>query len=290
MRIGLAQMDIIWEDVEGNQRKAEHFFKEAAGRKADLLVFPEMTLTGFSMHVEKTAANWEDQLGFFMEMTKKYSTAAICGYPAPADQEACPAGTGSPGMTSSFGKAGSCRKTGSCRNHLALVRDGEVLMDYEKIHPFSYGQESGFFSGGDRIVGTDFEGTGLGAFICYDLRFPEIFQISSEKNEIICLIANWPAARISHWDILLQARAIENQCFMVGVNRTGSGGGLDYNGHSAVYGPGGDRMNDLSRDEGLIMVEIDPREAGSFRNTFPVKKDRRKELYRSLSDDRSSFK
>lgn len=80
-----------------------------------------------------------------------------------------------------------------------------------------------YYQGGRKLKSVEWKGTTLGAFVCYDLRFPEIFQISSEKSEIIFVIANWPKSRIDQWDTLLKARAIENQVFMVGVNRTGEG-------------------------------------------------------------------
>ena len=152
-------------------------------------------------------------------------------------------------------------------------------MDYRKIHPFTYGQEGEYFQGGKQIITMEWEKTTLGAFICYDLRFPEIFQISSEDSAIIVVIANWPETRIRQWDCLLQARAIENQCFIAGVNRTGKGGGLSYNGHSALYGPTGERMTVLCEEESLLIGDVDVEEVRKLREAFPVKKDRKEALY-----------
>ena len=125
----------------------------------------------------------------------------------------------------------------------------------------------------------EWKGTTLGAFVCYDLRFPEIFQISSEKSEIIFVIANWPKSRIDQWDTLLKARAIENQVFMVGVHRTGEGDGLHYNGHSAIYSPNGEAVTTIREEECLLIGDINPEEIKEMRKTFPMKNDRREELY-----------
>lgn len=258
MRIGLAQMDIFWENVQKNMEKAEDFIKKAKENQVELLIFPEMTLTGFSMHVEKTTKDWQQQVHFFEEMSRQYEISIIFGYPAPA------------------GISGQKMY----HNHLALAEHGRVRMDYTKLHPFTFGQEGEYFSGGEEIVCTPWKDTMLGAFICYDLRFPEIFQISSAKSELIVLIANWPVSRIDDWDCLLKARAIENQAYIAAVNRTGEGGGLLYNGHSALYGPRGERLTTLCQEESLLIGEVDPEYVRRCRDVFPLKKDRREELYR----------
>ena len=236
------------------------------------------------MNVQKTTRDWERQPEFFREMSKEYHMAVVCGYPsAPVRSKAIQAGdadSDQAGCTEPVGAGdvSSCL----CRNHLAIYNDGDLLMDYAKIHPFTYGVESDYFEGGDQVCTAGFRDTILGGFVCYDLRFPEIFQCSSDESEIIFVIANWPRARVAHWDILLQARAIENQCYIIGVNRTGTGGGLDYPGHSAVYSPEGQVCTPLSEDETLILADLDPAHVRTYRQNFPTKKDRRRELYGKL--------
>lgn len=267
MRTGLAQMNIVWENVQKNRERAERFFRRAAEKKVDLLVFPEMTLTGFSMQVEKTAASWQEQVGFFEEMSRKYGVAAVFGYAMPVaerDRDVHP-------------------DWKPYHNHLAVAENGRIRMNYIKIHPFTYGQEGESFQGGEQIVCMKWKDTVLGAFICYDLRFPEIFQISSRKSEVIFVIANWPKSRIDQWEALLRARAIENQCFIVGVNRTGEGGGIAYNGHSAVYDPAGERLTEMCEEEQLLICDMDTEEVRRGRERFPLKNDRRPELYRRIS-------
>ena len=107
----------------------------------------------------------------------------------------------------------------------------------------------------------------------------EIFQISSEKSEIIFVIANWPKSRIDQWDTLLKARAIENQVFMVGVNRTGEGDGLHYNGHSAIYSPNGEAVTTIREEECLLIGDINPEEIKEMRKTFPMKNDRKRKEF-----------
>lgn len=265
MRIGLAQMNIIWENIIENKKKIREFFESAKENQVEILVFPEMTLTGFSMNVERTTKNWQEQVGFFQEMTREYEMAAVFGYPreiSPEDKADHP-------------------EWKSYHNKLVFMENGEILLDYTKIHPFTYGQEGDYFQGGETISNVEWKESTFGAFICYDLRFPEIFQISSRTSEVIFVIANWPENRIAHWDCLLQARAIENQCYIVGVNRTGEGGGLPYNGHSAIYSPTGERITRLCEEEALLIGETDPEQVRKARKLFPVKNDRREEVYQN---------
>lgn len=286
MRIGLAQMDIVWENVMENKEKSRIFFEKARKNQVDLLIFPEMTLTGFSMNVEKTTRDWEDQLEWFKEMSVEYGMALVCGIAEsrkPSEYEEVKADyIYKEDRIDSLYKKDKINDISST-NHLLIIENGEVRLDYAKIHPFSYGEESKHFLGGNKVCATDLKGIRTGAFVCYDLRFPEVFQISSDYSELIVVIANWPAKRVGHWDILLQARAIENQCYIAGVNRTGEGGGLGYNGHSAIYGPEGDRLNEILEGEELIVVDIDPDKVKEYRESFPAKRDRRRELYSRLT-------
>lgn len=273
-RIGLAQTDILWENVEENKKRAEEFFQKAKENHVELLLFPEMSLTGFSMNVEKTTKDWEEQVEFFRERSRYYEMTVVFGCAVPVNDRQ---------ELFSVHGAGKEREEETEKknyeNHLFVIENGRIRMDYRKIHPFTYGQEGKYFQGGKQIITMEWETTTLGAFICYDLRFPEIFQISSEDSAIIVVIANWPETRIRQWDCLLQARAIENQCFIAGVNRTGKGGGLSYNGHSALYGPTGERMTVLCEEESLLIGDVDVEEVRKLREAFPVKKDRKEALY-----------
>ena len=118
-------------------------------------------------------------------------------------------------------------------------------------------------------------------FICYDLRFPEIFQIASKKSDLICVAANWPKEREKHWITLLTARAIENQCYIAGINRIGSGDGIDYSGCSMIIDPEGNILNNINNDEGIIISDIYEDKVKDIRRKFTLKRDRRESLYKS---------
>ncbi|HJC30947.1 MAG TPA: carbon-nitrogen family hydrolase [Candidatus Anaerobutyricum faecale] len=267
MRIGLAQMDILWENVQKNMEKAENFIEKAKEHEVELLIFPEMSLTGFSMNVEKTTADWQEQVRFFREKSRDSGITLVFGYPVPVKEE----------------ELQRHPQWKRYQNRLAVAENGEIRMSYAKIHPFTFGQEGDYFQGGEEIVCMNWKDTVLGGFICYDLRFPEIFQISSAQSEVLVIIANWPTARIDDWDCLLKARAIENQAFVAGVNRVGEGGGIAYSGHSVLYSPRGRRLTHFSEEESLLIGDIDPLQVRKCREVFPLKKDRRDDIYRKES-------
>lgn len=257
IRIGLAQMDIAWEDIEENKKKVEGFLKEAREKEVELIVFPEMTMTGFSMNTSM-AVYYEDINTFFVEKAKEYQMAIIYGIIAKGEGE-------------------------KFENHLIMVDEyGHQKMEYAKIHPFTYGAEGKYYTGGDQVPACRWHDTNLAGFICYDIRFPYIFQIASEDCQVIFVIANWPVERVDHWDTLLKARAIENCCYVVGVNRAGKAGRLNYNGHSAIYDYFGKCVTDIEEEECLIVGEIEENKVGSYRESFPAVKDRRPELYKKL--------
>ncbi len=257
IRVGLAQMDIVWENIEENKKKVESLLKDAVSAGADLVIFPEMTLTGFSMNTS-LADYYKEQKHFFSKMAGDYRISIICGLIAPGKKD-------------------------KFENHLLMVdEEGREIMEYAKIHPFSFGREGRYYTGGDKVYVCSWHDTALSGFICYDLRFPQIFQAVSGQTQLIVVIANWPMERISHWDTLLKARAIENSCYVIGVNRTGKAGKLIHNGHSAVYDFFGERVSPLSEEEGLVLADLEPDKVSPFRESFPLLKDRRMDLYKQL--------
>ena len=257
MQIGLTQLDIKWEDKETSKTRCLACIQAAKKAKVDLLVFPEMALTGFTMNVELAG---EEMLGsptikFFREESLKNHMAIAFGY------------------VESFG--------GEYYNKMAIVSEGKLLYDYDKIHPFSYGEEGKYYTGGNQVETASLDGLTFSGFICYDLRFPEIFQVVSKETDVILIIANWPAERIEHWETLLKARAIENQCYIVGVNRIGKGGGHTYRASSMAFDPDGKRMTRVGNQSNLLTVQVTHETVEKARTAFPVKKDRKESLYAS---------
>jgi predicted amidohydrolase len=155
---------------------------------------------------------------------------------------------------------------------------GNVIADYIKIHPFTYGGEKKYYEGGRKILPFSFNGAECSAFICYDLRFAEVFWQLPVDTDIIFIIANWPKSRIEQWYALLKARAIEMQSYVVGVNRVGEGGGLIYEKSSAAFAPNGIRVPEK---QGKInrYVSLDLAVRRNYVKEFPVRTDRRPDVY-----------
>ena len=273
LKVALSQLDIVWEDKQANYRQADCLAQAAFAAGAHLLLLPEMSFTGFSMRTAGTAEDYPyETVAVMKKLSEKYPGLAIC-----------------------FGFAG--RGEGSLSdkvfNCMEVVQNGESLMHYKKLHPFTFGEEGKHFTAGSEISSFLLGNMKIGGFICYDLRFPEIFQISSKECGFIFVIANWPKERALHWKVLLQARAIENQCYIAGVNRIGEGGKLTYEPGSIAFDPVGNplsgtfyQVNSCASanchsgwEEGFWLVEMDAEAVKQVREGFPLKADRREKLY-----------
>lgn len=259
MKLALAQIDIVWENKETNKERITKLLQEANENSVDLLCFPEMTLTGFSMNTDLIGENSiasASTLNWFSLQAQNYNLHIGFGYVKNIDTN-----------------------IKSKNNYVIVSPEGNIISEYSKIHPFSFGAEAEFYTGGDKITTSIINNDIISTFICYDLRFPEIFQIASRSAALIIVAANWPKARREHWITLLKARAIENQCFIAGINRIGIGHNIEYCGDSVIVDPYGNVMNELSSKEGLIIKTIDIEEAEKLRAAFKLKKDRKEALY-----------
>ncbi len=252
----MAQMEPLWENKEGSFEKAEGFLKEAAGERVDFLLFPEMSMTGFSMHPEKIGEEPGSfaTLNHFREKAREYGLYLGVGYV-------------------------EYRQPKSYNCYAILGPGGEVLADYRKIHPFTFGTEALHYAGGEEIVSCRVKEFTVAPFICYDLRFPEIFQIASREAGLMVVPANWPWERREQFITLLQARAIENQCYVAGINRVGRARTLSYTGDSLVADPFGQVIAGGGDGEKLVTADLDGKLVEDYRREFPAKKDRREDLY-----------
>lgn len=255
MIIGIVQMDIEWEDIYRNMNKIESFVKEACEKKIELLLFPEMSLTGFTMDIDKHTFSEKEISNWVSKIAVRYSMNIGIGFGVIVDEK-------------------------GLNKYMIVSNEGNVIADYSKIHPFSYGGEDKKYHKGNEIISCVLEDINITPFICYDLRFPEIFQIASKKSDLICVAANWPKERENHWITLLTARAIENQCYIAGINRVGTGDGIYYNGASMIIDPEGNVLNEITSDEGIVKVDICKEKVINIRKSFSLKKDRREKLYR----------
>jgi len=249
MNLSLVQYTPEWENKNRNKEKIISLL-ELKNISCDLLIFPEMTLTGFSMDTENLSDKREgENLRYFSDVARKFSTNVIALMIE--------------------------RDVNYYFNTLFHISpSGSLINFYRKIHPFSYSSENKFFTGGEKPVITEIEDWKIGLSICYDLRFPELFRFyAKERVDMIVNIANWPIPRIEHWRTLLKARAIENQCFVVGVNRIGNDPNANYNGYSSVFNPMGNEIITLPDKEDVISTTLKKEDVEEVRSKLPFLKD-----------------
>ena len=253
MRVAICQTNIIWEDKEANFSRAEYWIKEAKNKNADVIFFPEMSFTGFSMNTGLTGETDDFTVDKMREYSKKYDIFTGFGWVK--------------------------KREDLSENHYTVVDpEGRMIGDYVKIHPFSYSKEDKYFVSGNELITCDIKGIKVGLQICYDLRFPEVFQLLAEQSDMIIVPANWPERRREHWKCLLQARAIECQTYVAGINCCGQQMDLKYSGDSCVFAPDGTKIGGFLESEGLILAEI-KKDISEYRGAFPMRKDRKWEWY-----------
>lgn len=273
MKVTGIQCDLVWEDASANRSRLRPRIEAAAAAGAALVVLPEMWPSGFSMATDRVA---EPEGGaserFLVEMARA-TGAAVGGSIAQV-----PGGGG--GRPSPPVSAG-----GRPRNVFVLATAAGAVHRYAKIHPFSYGAESQHYDAGTDVVTAEVGGVRVTPLICYDLRFPELFAAVAGRTDLFLVVANWPEARALHFTALLQARAIETQAFVLGVNRVGSGGGLVYTGGSRLVSPLGvlvDAADPAAPAERDVSGDVDAAEVAAVRGKFPFLADRRPGVYRRL--------
>lgn len=261
MKVALVSLNQSWENKADNKQKVGETLALIAEHctNTDLVVYPEMTLTGFTMESQKVK---EDELSsetitFFKEQAKKYKVSIAFGVVLSKGEKAT--------------------------NNLVVVSEQGVLATYAKIHPFSYAGENDYYQAGDELKKLTIGGATIGLTICYDLRFPELYQAYSKDCSVILNIANWPERRVSHWRALNKARAIENQVFMIAVNRIGTDGkGLQYVFSSHIVSPYGEELKGTSLSEEVVVYDLNLEEVAQYRAEFPVKNDRKITLYKEI--------
>ena len=257
MKIGLVQMNIVFEDKTSNKEKCISFLKQSKEKLVDLVIFPEMSLTGFSMNVELIGEDNYETLTWLKKQAVEFGVYIGLGHVVKAN--------------------------GKGLNKFTVVSPrGKEVCSYTKIHPFSYSSEDKFYESGNEIVYTEIKDFNIAPFICYDLRFPEIFQIASKEAHLIIVAANWPKSRRDNWITLLKARAMENQCYVAGVNAVGNIDGFEYSGDSMIIDPTGRIASEASAGEELVIMDISVSDVLQYRNNFPLKKDRKEDLYSSI--------
>jgi omega-amidase len=248
LNITIVQPDIVWEDKEANLRQYERFI-ETAGAKKEVVVLPEMFTTGFSMRPEALAETMEGRsVSWMAEMAAKHRCI----------------------LTGSL----IIEEEGNYYNRLVWMQPDGKYGIYDKRHLFGYGHEDEHYTAGDKKLIVSVKGWRICPLICYDLRFPVWSRNSPEAYDVLLYVANWPERRNLAWKTLLQARAIENQSYVVGVNRVGTDGkDIAYSGDSSVFGPMGEPIWQQSQETCVETITLERETLNAVRSDLPFLKD-----------------
>lgn len=249
MRVTILQTDIAWNDTQENIRRVESALNRAP--KSDVYVLPEMWNTGFLTNPDMASLARDGKKALqFMQAQSERLNVAVAGSVAMVDRE------------------------GRCRNRFYFVMPGGCVRFYDKHHLFTPGGEDTFYEAGCQIDEVEWRGVTFRLSVCYDLRFPTWLRNHAGKPyDVLLCVASWPQARQHVWDILLRARAIENQCYVVGVNRVGTDPALTYAGGSAIIDAKGNELAKLGPDAGTATIELNMESLRTFRLHFPVLDD-----------------
>lgn len=253
LRITIVQFDQIWEDISANYATIERLLQKLP--ETDVIVLPEMFHTGFSMNTN-LAEEWNNNeaLAMLSNWSKKYNAAIYTSFMVRDKQQFF--------------------------NRGVFVEPSSKVTYYDKRRSFGLGGEDKVFTEGIHETIVEFKGWKFNLQICYDLRFPELIRNRISTTEpaydVLLYVANWPSKRAFHWKTLLQARAIENQCYTIGVNRIGiDGNDLRYSGSSAIYNGLGETLVELNDQESVQTVTLSKSDIQNLRIQLPFLKDRK---------------
>jgi omega-amidase len=245
LRITTVQADLIWEDKAANLQKFDKLLRGSLRGETDVIVLPEMFTTGFSMTPETLA---EPMTGATMAFLRRKSHALDAA------------------ITGSF----ICEENGKYYNRLIWMQPDGQFWTYDKRHLFSLANEQNHYAAGDKLLQIEWRGWTIRPMICYDLRFPAWSRnVAPNHYDILIYVANWPERRRQPWQSLLVARAIENQAFVVGVNRVGlDGNGVLHSGDSMVVDFSGEKLFQRSHTEGVETTSLSKADLTRFREKF----------------------
>ncbi|HYE21416.1 MAG TPA: carbon-nitrogen family hydrolase [Tepidisphaeraceae bacterium] len=246
------QLDIAWEDKPATFARIDRLLAQAHPQPNSLIVLPEMFSTGFSMNVPAIREGAEKPAERYLQsLATRYRATVVGGvvHDGPA------------------GKA--------LNQALVFSPEGQEICRFDKLHPFSLGSEDQHYAPGRSIRTFQWAGLTVCPAVCYDLRFPEQFRAGVDAGaEFFLVIANWPIKRENHWLTLLAARAIENQAYVLGVNRAGADPKFTYGGRSILVDPHGVTRADAGISESVLTTDLDPALVRQWRTDFPALRDR----------------
>ncbi len=252
MDIIALQYDVAWEDKQANHQKVQELVAANPINPGSLLILPEMFDTGFSFNTGNTAESNDGPSHVFLkDLAQQKSIYIHAGLTYRPEQ-------------------------GQCQNQAVTINpQGEIIHRYTKIHTFTPGGETDCFEQGRTVSPYQINDFTICPFVCYDLRFPEIFRMAMNvPTDFFTVIASWPAKRKDHWLSLLKARAIENQAYVLGLNRIGTDEYHAYDGHSILFNPKGECIVSLENNEAILQAQIEKNTLIEARQKFPVLKDK----------------
>tara|TARA_Y100000739_G_C20500303_1_gene414580 strand:+ start:135 stop:899 length:765 start_codon:yes stop_codon:yes gene_type:complete len=253
MKIAAIQHDIIWEDPQANHERLAPLIEQAATAGTEMIVLTEMYATGFSMNSQVIAEPPDGRsVNFLLDQAQTHEVWVAASVPVKDKEEENPV------------------------NRMVLAGPAGENYHYDKRYPFSFAQEDQHYRAGDKSTTVSINEVRYTLTICYDLRFSDAYWPSAPETDCYLVVANWPETRRHHWRTLLVARAIENQAYVVGVNRVGSDPNVSYSGDSLVVDPLGEIIAECPPGmEATIVAEIDPEKVKEIRTSFPFMDDRK---------------
>ncbi|MGM9988017.1 MAG: carbon-nitrogen family hydrolase [Bacillaceae bacterium] len=257
-KIACIQLDIQFGDVNHNYAIVEKKVKEASENNADIIILPEMWNTGYDLERVSTIGDKDGKRtkSFLKELAIKHQVNIVGGSIA------------------------EVRDTGVFNTLLAVNRKGEVVGTYRKAHLFQLMEEHYYLHSGSQLGLFQLDNIMCGANICYDIRFPEWFRSHIYHGAIVMfVVAQWPSQRMMHWETLLKARAIENQCYVIACNRVGTDINNQFVGHSMIINPWGEIVV-LGQQESIVYGSIDIDKVNQARRKIPIFEDCRQNLYK----------
>lgn len=259
MKLALVQMNVQIGEPDTNYHKVRQFLEQSIGQKPDVIILPEMWNTGYALEQADRIADVDGQRArsIFSDFSNRHNVTIVGGSVLYKDSA-----------------------TGRVTNTMLVYQNGIEVLRYDKMHLFRLMDEDQYLTAGNSFGLFDYQGTKVGTMICYDLRFPFLFRkLVNSGAKVLINSAQWPTARLDHWRTLVIARAIENQSYMIAVNRCGTSRNTEFPGHSMVVDPWGEILLEGDSTEQIYHLEIDLAKVDEIRNRIPVFEDQRFDLY-----------
>ena len=261
MKLQIFQFEVKPADVNANEQLIAHYFEKYVTEDTDCVVLPEMWNNGYALDQLETLAdhNLQRSLSFISKLAQRYQVDVIAG------------------------SVSNKIEDNVYNTAFSVNKEGQLISTYNKVHLVPMLDEPTYLTGGHQVPEPYAltHNTQVAQIICYDLRFPELLRYPARNNaQIAFYVAQWPSARAHHWRALLQARAIENDMFVVGANGCGNDGKTQYAGHSMVINPNGEIIGELGDQADVLTVDIDVEEVTKQRQSIPVFDNLKLDLYK----------